>query len=127
MDCSRTPVRLSRATFNPRPSWDAAIMLRVLALGGGVQSTTLLLMSCRGELPRLDAAIFADTGWETRAVYEHLDRLTHRAAESGITIHRVSHGDLRSDTLAQASTRHREGKYQASLPLYVLNPDGSRG
>lgn len=35
-------------------------MLRVLSLGAGVQSSVLLLMSCRGELPKLDAAVFAD-------------------------------------------------------------------
>ena len=37
-------------------------VLNVLSLGAGVQSSTLLLMSCRGVLPKLDAAIFADTG-----------------------------------------------------------------
>lgn len=38
--------------------------LKVLSLGAGVQSTTVLLMSWAGELPPLDCAIFADTGWE---------------------------------------------------------------
>ena len=37
--------------------------LDVLSLGAGVQSTTVLLMSCLGELPKLDAAVFADTQW----------------------------------------------------------------
>ena len=49
--------------------------MKILSLGAGVQSTTVLLMSIRGELPRIDHAIFADTGWEPKAVYEHLDRL----------------------------------------------------
>ena len=35
--------------------------LRVLSLGAGVQSTALLLMSCKGEIEKLDAAVFADT------------------------------------------------------------------
>ena len=30
--------------------------LRILSLGAGVQSTTVLLMSCRGDLPKLDTA-----------------------------------------------------------------------
>lgn len=47
-------------------------MLRILSLGAGVQSTTLALMSTRGDLPRVDYAIFADTGWEPQAVYDHL-------------------------------------------------------
>ena len=47
--------------------------LRVLSLGAGVQSTTLALMAAHGDIaPMPDCAIFADTGWEPRAVYEHL-------------------------------------------------------
>ncbi len=50
--------------------------LRVLSLGAGVQSTTLALMAAHGEIgPMPDCAIFADTGWEPAAVYEHLDWL----------------------------------------------------
>jgi hypothetical protein len=48
-------------------------MMRVVSLGAGVQSTTMALMAAHGELtPMPDAAIFADTGWEPKAVYEHL-------------------------------------------------------
>jgi hypothetical protein len=48
-------------------------MLRVLSLGAGVQSTTLALMAAHGEIgPMPDYAIFADTGEEPSAVYEHL-------------------------------------------------------
>lgn len=50
--------------------------LRVLSLGAGVQSTTIALMAARGEIPAPDYAIFADTGDEPTAVYEHLDWLT---------------------------------------------------
>jgi len=46
--------------------------LRVLSLGAGVQSTTIALMAARGEIPAPDCAIFADTGDEPKAVYEHL-------------------------------------------------------
>jgi hypothetical protein len=46
--------------------------LRVLSLGAGVQSTTLALMAARGEIEAPDCAIFADTGDEPAAVYEHL-------------------------------------------------------
>ncbi len=45
----------------------------ILSLGAGVQSTTLALMALRGDLPdRPMAAVFADTGFEPRRVYEHL-------------------------------------------------------
>lgn len=45
---------------------DGVGMLKVLSLGAGVQSSTLLLMACEGELP-IDAAIFADTGFADSA------------------------------------------------------------
>lgn len=95
--------------------------LRVLSLGAGVQSTTVLLMALHGEFPnRLDCAIFADTGWEPQAVYEHLDWLEGRAREGGISIHRVSAGDLRQDLLdAVAGKRPRV----ANPPFYVRNRD----
>ena len=52
------------------------VKLRCLSLGAGVQSTTMALMAARGELtPMPDIAIFADTGWEPAAVYDHLDWL----------------------------------------------------
>ncbi|GCD97117.1 hypothetical protein [Embleya hyalina] len=93
--------------------------LRVLSLGAGVQSTVLLLMSARGELPRVDAAVFADTGWEPR-IGAHLDRLEAEvAAPAGIAIHRVSNGNLRDDALDPDQMR--------SIPAYTLGPDGEKG
>ncbi len=102
--------------------------LKVLSLGAGVQSTTVLLMSCRGVLPRLDAAVFADTQWEPNEVYEHLDWLTDVAATAGIPVYRVTNGDLRRHTL-EGFVRGSSAKGQryASLPLFVRNPDGSQG
>lgn len=52
------------------------IRLRALLLGAGVQSTTLALMAAHGEIgPMPDCAIFADTHWEPKAVYDHLNWL----------------------------------------------------
>lgn len=39
----------------------AAARLRVLSYGGGTQSAALALMSAAGDLPKLDAVVFADT------------------------------------------------------------------
>lgn len=67
--------------------------LRLLSLGAGVQSSAVLLLAALGELPRLDGAIFADTGWEPRAVYDHLDRLKREVASpAGIPVHQVGVG-----------------------------------
>lgn len=99
----------------------AAPTLRILSLGAGVQSTTLLLLAAEGKLPALDAAVFADTGWEPRAVYDHLGRLESEVAgPAGIPIHRVSTGNIRADAL-DAGARY------ASMPLHVLADNGSRG
>lgn len=100
--------------------------LRLLSLGAGVQSTTLALMACEGgALPdgtpfRVDGAIFADTGWEPRRVYEHLDRLEVELSRAGIPLYRVSVGNLRADMLNPA-------RRFAALPYFVRNPDGSQG
>ena len=94
---------------------------RVLSLGAGVQSTTLLLLVARGALPPIDAAIFSDTGWEPAVVYAHLDKIDAQIAQpAGIPILRVSSGNIRDDAL---DPTHRF----ASMPMYVLNKDGSPG
>ncbi|MFF4177623.1 hypothetical protein [Streptomyces sp. NPDC001750] len=97
-----------------------------LSLGAGVQSTTLLLLAAEGRLPKPDAALFADTGWEPRSVYEHLDRLDREVAQpAGIPIVRVravsstgkrSAGDLRADSLHPGSWMR--------LPVFVLDSKG---
>ena len=102
--------------------------MRVLSLGAGVQSTTLLRMSIRGELPKLDAAIFADTGWEPKAVYAHLEILKAEAAAVDIPIYVVSAGDLRADAIEfRANRASSDGKRFASMPMFIKNNDGSQG
>jgi hypothetical protein len=78
---------------------DRPVDLTVLSLGAGVQSSTVLLMSLLGELPPLDCAVFADTGWEPPAVYEWLNWLTDQADAHGVPIHRVDGGNLLLDML----------------------------
>ena len=94
---------------------------QILSLGAGVQSTALLLMSALGDLPKLDGAIFSDTGWEPKVVYEHLDRIEREIAKpAGIPIYRVGSGNIRNDAL---NPNHRF----ASMPLYIKNRDGGDG
>ncbi|ADL49615.1 MULTISPECIES: hypothetical protein [Micromonospora] len=93
---------------------------RYLSLGAGVQSSTLLLLAAHGAIPGFDAAIFADTGWESAAVYRHLDRLTGIARQASIEVVRVSTGDIRADALDP-------GHRFASMPLFTLGPNGERG
>jgi len=98
-------------------------MLKILSLGAGVQSTTLLLMSCKGELPKLDCAIFADTGWEPKAVYEHFDWLKAESEKYGIPVHVVSEGNLRDH---EVHSEMRNGKSPVMIP-YRTKKDGKIG
>jgi hypothetical protein len=75
-------------------------MLRVLSLGAGVQSSTLALMMARGEVVPADHAIFADTQWEPRAVYDWLDWLTPRLP---FPVHRATQGNLRDAVMRQVN------------------------
>lgn len=101
--------------------------LKILSLGAGVQSSTVFLMSCLGVLPRLNAAIFADTQWEPPAVYDHLCWLEEQAAQGGIPVYRVTAGNLRQHTLERfIYGGAKDGERYATMPLHVLSPNGSR-
>jgi len=95
-------------------------MRRFLSLGAGVQSSTLALMIAHGELPPIDAAIFADTGWEPRKVYEWLDWLEKQLP---FPVHRVQRGDLRRDTLDRCK---RLSNRVAAIPWHIKMADGTR-
>jgi hypothetical protein len=96
-------------------------MRRFLSLGFGVQSSTLYLMAVRGEFgdERPEAAIFADTQWEPKRVYEWADEL-NRIGGAVIPIRRVTAGNIRS-ALLEANRHYR----RVSAPFYV-NTGGER-
>lgn len=94
--------------------------IRVLSLGAGVQSTTLLLMACTGVLPRLNAAIFADTRGEPAYVYDHFAKLKAYAADRSTPVRLISAGSL-SDTLTEPGTRF------TSIPYFTKGSDGKKG
>jgi len=94
-------------------------MLTVISLGAGVQSTTMALMAARRELtPMPDAAIFADTGWEPNAVYNHLAWLV---TQLPFPVHVVEDGNIRDEIVDGAA-----GKRWASIPAFVRNAGGKR-
>lgn len=90
--------------------------LRVLSWGGGLDSTTLALMSEHGDLPRLDAIIFADTMWEPQEVYETLE---WALAALTIPVYRISMGDLGANILDALNTKGVGHVGQA--PFFVRN------
>lgn len=98
------------------------MLIRVISLGAGVQSSTMALMAAAGEItPMPDCAIFADTGWEPAAVYKHLDWLE---TVLPFPVRRVSNGDIRTGILERRNTT---GGRFAAIPWHTTNPDGSAG
>ncbi|GAB2796516.1 hypothetical protein GCM10027199_85140 [Amycolatopsis magusensis] len=93
---------------------------RYLSLGAGVQSLTVFLLACEGQIPRFDAALFADTGWEPKQVYTQLDTARRIGAQAGIPVLTVSSGNIRHDAL------NPDARF-VTMPLFAKNPDGSRG
>lgn len=97
--------------------------LTVLSLGAGVQSSTLALMIEHGEVPMVDAAIFADTQAEPPEVYEYLEWL--KGAVS-FPIHIVTAGDLEKDSLRVRTSKSGNIYSNSKLPTFMLK-DGLGG
>lgn len=95
-------------------------MKTIISLGAGVQSTTMALLAAHGEItPMPDCAIFADTQWEPKAVYTHLDWLE---TVLPFPVYRVTAGNLRKAVMAGGS--RRAGDYY-SVPFFTA--DGGMG
>ncbi len=80
----------------------------VLSWGVGLQSTVILEMSAEGVLPKIDAAIFSDTGFEHEYSYEIFDFYAPRALKAGIQVIKIGGQDILGDTYKKVS-----------LPLFV--------
>jgi hypothetical protein len=78
-------------------------------------------MIARGDLPPVDCAIFADTGWEPKAVYEWL---TWLETQLPYPVYRVSQGNLRDDLIERSTS---DSKRFASVPFFTLSQKGKKG
>lgn len=98
-------------------------LIKVLSLGAGVQSSVLALMADRGEygLEKPDLAIFADTGWEPPAVYQHLEWLEKQLS---FEVVRVSAGNIRDNIIEGVAP---DGHRFLGIPVFTVNEDGSKG
>jgi len=102
-------------TISVRPTkW----CMRILNLGGGVQSTTLYLMAIKGEIESIDCAIFADLGEEPKSVYAHMEWLK---SLGGPVIHVVSAGILGNDLVNGVNST---GQRFASIPAFTAQTEG---
>jgi len=88
--------------------------IRIISLGAGVQSSVMALMGDRGDFgPKPDAAIFADTQWEPKGVYEHLDWLEK---ELSFPVYRVTAGNIRENEIKGITV---DGNPYNSIPLFT--------
>jgi len=102
-------------------------MKEILSLGAGWQSSTILLMSCVGELPKPDMAIFADTKWEPEAVYEHLFWLKNYAEKCGIPVHIVSKDGISLREKLHQTRTSKDGNQYVALPIPAWTKDDKTG
>ena len=88
----------------------------VVSLGGGVQSTVLVLMADRGVFgPKPDAAVWADTGWEPPEVSEMVEWLGGQVSFPVVTVR--SEVGLR-DALA-GGVDAGGGRAPRSVPMFI--------
>jgi len=106
--------------------------LRVLSNGGGIQSTTLVLMMCVGELPWVDHIIHADVGDESEQTYRHLEWLESqivRYSNGRVGIHHVSRGGSLSDRIRNRAAGRGviNNDRFVSAPFYTSGGKNGRG
>ena len=98
-----------------------------LSLGAGVQSSTLAFMADCGEItPMPKAAFFGDTQNEPRKVYAWFEYMkTH---VKNFPVFWGTKGNLMQDSLRVRRSKKSGRLYLAnSMPVFVKNPDGSKG
>lgn len=90
--------------------------MNIISLGGGVQSSAMLLMALDGYFEDTpDVAIFADTQWEPSWVYNWLAKLEELVKPFPII--RVTNGDIRESQKGRT----------VSMPYYLKGPNGKAG
>jgi len=94
--------------------------VRIISLGWGVQSFALAAMSALGVLPKVDAAVHADTGLEKRATYRFQERWIPWLEERGIPVIFVSNSAAVNDAFADNNDR-------VYLPAYTKDKKGKTG
>jgi len=102
--------------------------VHVLAMGAGVQTTTLFMMGLYGNYRKPDAVIFADLGWEPPAVYRNVAWLKHQAHLHDIPFYTIKTTPIRQAALDSPLFNPADKSARwASMPLFSLNSHGERG
>lgn len=88
--------------------------LRILSHGGGVQTSTLMLMAERGEIDPIDAAVMGDPKNEPKAVYDYLRYISE---QTSIPLIVTSKGDILEHVRRSKSAA--DGRQLVTLPYYM--------
>ena len=105
----------------------------VMNASGGVQSTTMFRMVQKGDLPRPDCAIFADTGWERQSSYQMIQSLIDDAKEMDLPFHVVGNGNVRRQAIESGNTESDYGDWRdddgygfLKMPIYTIDQRGNK-
>lgn len=100
--------------------------LTYISLGGGRQSTAMIICSALGlhGVPKADCAIFADTGDEVKDTYAHFKNL-EKWLDRRILIHTVKQGNLGEELTGQKA-RAKRG-FIVSIPAFTQGGNGANG
>ena len=93
--------------------------LVIISLGAGGQSSTMALKAACGEFPRPDCAIFADTGYEPKSVYNYLDYLKDILP---FPVHVVNNGNIKKDLKSYINHNQR----MPTAPFFTKNADTNK-
>lgn len=124
------PGRIRRGGWSWGPVEGAK--LRVMSNGGGIQSTTLIMMMCTGDLPWVDHIIHAETGDDGDFTARHLDWLDSqvtRYSNGRVGLHRVSRGGRLSDRIRNRASGKGviNNDRFVSAPFYTSGGKDGRG
>lgn len=96
------------------------IRLRMLAMGGGVQTTALLLMHLKGLLdPAPDCTAFMDLGWESEETYDNVRKLQRMSEEGGLPFHWVKTESIEQALIDGAADR----SVRVNAPPFYVHSD----
>ena len=91
----------------------------VWACGGGVQSAAIAALICRGELPKPDVAVIADTEREKSTTWAYYDAvLAPNLEKAGVILHRVPKS-LYAKVDLYALKEEEDGSHKILMPMFT--------
>ena len=83
-------------------------------------------MSLNGDMPPLDYVIFADTGWEPKAVYDHLKKLKIQCRKADLPLFVVQNKN-EANIAKDPFNDEDPNSSITDMPLYIRKKDGVKG